>query len=105
MIGRMPRREHRAERRAFGLDNGVVGDFGNFAGGSVVAFPWHLGYRHLAKSLGDLAHAAKVIDVRVGKNDLFQLARARELLESSFEQVWIDGDALPRVEQNRTLRR
>src|SRR5260370_16453848 len=100
MIGRMPRREHGAERGAFGLDNRVVANLGNRACGSVVAFPWHLGYRHLAKSLLHLAPPAKMIDLRVGKNDLFQLSRARQFLQSTFQPISLDGDPLPRADQS-----
>src|SRR5271170_5127391 len=100
----MARSKNRAQRGAFGVDDGVVADCGNLAGGRVVPLPRHLQHFHLAEFFSDLLDAAQVIDVRMRQHDPFELAAARKFLERRFEQVSVNRDALPRVEQNGTLR-
>src|SRR5580692_5632949 len=100
----MARSKNGAQRGALGVDDGVVADCGNLAGGRVVTLPRHLQHFHLAESFSDLLDAAQVIDVRMRQHDPFELAAPGKFLERRFEQVSVNRDALPRVEQNGTLR-
>src|ERR1700734_1449381 len=100
----MARSKNGAQRGAFGVNDGVVADRGNLAGGRVVTLPRHLKHFHLAESFSDLLDAAQVIDVRMRQHDPFELAAAGKFLQRRFEQVSVNRDALPGVEQNGTLR-
>src|SRR5208282_667101 len=99
VIGRVARSKYRAQSGAFGVNDGVVADRGNGAGGSVVTLPRHLQYFHLAESLGDLLDASQVVDVRMRQDNSFELAAGGEFLERGFEQVGVNRDALASVEQ------
>src|SRR5271156_4627336 len=68
-----------------------------------MALPRHFQHFHLAETIGDLADTAKMIDVRVCEDDSLELGAVREFLHRGFEQIDVDGDALPRVEQKRAL--